>query len=246
MEEIFYNPNNDSSHLNNFNKREHKGKLITLESNDSVGKSTQIKLITEYLSSINKTHINIHFPMYGQNEFANVISSFLRGEFGDIDEVDPLFVANIYAMDRYKYKIQLLKHLDNYDYVIIDRYVHSNMAFQGAKYDDDDKRQGIIKWINDFEFRFLQLPYPDLIMFLDLPIDIIKERLEKGRTGKDREYLEGKQDIHEKSLDLQSKVRKIYLGLSELRNYKIINCLNDKGVVLTPNELFETYKELII
>ena len=200
MDEIFYNPNDDNSHLTNFNNREHRGKFIVLEGGDAAGKGTQIKLITEYLTSINKTYISIHFPMYGQNEFANIISSFLRGEFGDIDEVDPLFVANIYAMDRYKYKTQLMKHLDVYDYVIVDRYVHSNMAFQGSKYKDDEKKQGIIKWINDFEFRFLQLPYPDLIMFFDLPIDVIKERLEKGRTGEDRDYLEGKQDIHEKKI----------------------------------------------
>jgi len=245
MEEIFYNANEDNSHLNNFNKREHKGKLVTLESCDSVGKSTQVKLIIEYLNSIGKTHINIHFPMYGQCEFSNVITMFLRGEFGDIDEVDPLFVANIYAMDRYKYKTQLLKHLDNYDYVILDRYVHSNTAFQGAKYEEDEKKQSIIKWILDFEFKFLQLPYPDLIMFFDLPIDIIKERLENNRVGQDRDYLDGKEDIHEKSLELQSKVRKIYLGLTELKNYKIINCLDNKGNVLTPTELFETYKKII-
>ena len=82
-------------------------------------------------------------------------------------------------------------------------------------------------------------------MFFDLPIDVIKERLENNRIGQDRDYLDGKQDIHEKSLDLQSKVRKIYLGLTELKNYKIINCLDNKGKVLTPIELFNTYIELM-
>lgn len=245
MNEIEYNANTDNSYLSNFYSRKHKGKLIAIEGLDSCGKSSQVKLITKYLESKGKTCIQIHFPMYGQNEFAEVISAFLRGEFGDVDEVDPLFVANIYAMDRYKYKTNLLRYLDEYDYVILDRYVFSNMAFQGAKYEDNEKKQSIIKWINDFEFRFLFLPYPELIIYFDLPIDVIKERLEANRVGDDRNYLNGGSDIHEKSLDLQTNVRNIYLGLTDFPNYNIINCIGERGEILTPENLFNTYKEIL-
>lgn len=239
---MLLDPNEDKSHLVNSDKRKRRGKLINLEGNDGAGKSSQIKLITEYLESVGKTYKQVHFPMYGSNKFAEVISMFLRGDLGKNDEVDPLFVANIYAMDRYKYKPQLIKDLDQYDYVILDRYVFSNMGFQGAKYDTDEKRQGIVKWINDFEFTFLQLPYPDTILYFDLPIDVIKDRL-YGRE--DREYLDGKQDIHESDLTFQSRVRKIYLGLKTFDNYNIVNCIGDRNEVLTPEDLFETYIDLI-
>jgi len=245
MGEILYNPNADNSHLGNLDTRKRRGKLINLEGNDGSGKSTQIKLITEYLDSIGKTYKKIHFPMYGSNDFANVISMFLRGDLGKNDEVDPLFVANIYAMDRYKYKVQLYNDLDNYDYVILDRYVFSNMGFQGAKYDTDEQRQSIVKWIDDFEFKFLKLPYPDLIIYFDLPIDVIAERLHKRDIEEDREYLEGKKDIHEADLQFQTKVRIIYLGLVEFDNYNIVKCLNDKGEVLSENDLFNTYVGLL-
>ena len=245
MEEIKYDANNDYSHSNGFYKRTHRGKLITLEGNDAAGKSSQINLICEYLESIGKTSKKIHFPMDGKNEFAETISAFLRGEYGDANEVDPLFVANIYAMDRYKYKLNLMKDLDEYDYVILDRYVFSNIAFQGAKYKDEEKKQAIIKWINDFEFRFLYLPYPDLIIYYDLPIDVIKERLESNRIGDDRNYLNGGSDIHEKDLELQTQVRQIYLGLNEFKNYNIVKCIDEKGEVLSPEKLFITYKKLI-
>ena len=85
------------------------GKLITLEGLDSCGKSSQIKQITKYLDTIGKTHKTVHFPMYDKNEFAKVISAFLRGEYGEVDEVNPLFLANIYAMDRYKYKTEMME-----------------------------------------------------------------------------------------------------------------------------------------
>ena len=79
------------------------GKLIVLEGTDSAGKGTQLKLTKEYLISKNIKFDYLHFPKYEHNEFSNIIAKFLRGEFGDIDEVDPIFVANIYAMDRYLY-----------------------------------------------------------------------------------------------------------------------------------------------
>lgn len=237
-----YDPNEDKSHLINYSNRERRGKLINIEACDGVGKSTQINLICEYLDSIGKTYKHIHFPMYDSNNFSEIISMFLRGDLGKNDEVDPLFVANIYAMDRYKYKPQLIKDLDEYDYVILDRYVFSNMAFQGAKYMVEEKRQSIVKWINDFEFDFLQLPYPDDIIYFDLPIDIIKERLD-GREN--REYLKGKQDIHEADLVFQSRVRKIYLGLGVFGSYHIVDCIGKFGEVLPPEDLFENYKHLI-
>jgi dTMP kinase len=241
-EEIIFDPNADTTHLVNSENRIRRGKLVDLEGNDAAGKSSQVEMINNYLDSIGKTHKHVHFPMYGSNEFANIISMFLRGDLGTNEQVDPLFLANIYAMDRYKYKTQLVKDLDEYDYVILDRYVFSNMGFQGAKYDTEEKKQGIVKWINDFEFKFLQLPYPDVVIYFDIPIDVIKERLD-GRE--DREYLEGKKDVHEADLLFQSRVRKIYLGLDTFKNYHIINAMNQNNEVLTPKDLFETYKELL-
>ena len=75
MKEIKYDANVDNAHLNNYYNRTHRGKLLVAEGLDSCGKSTQTKLITEYLDSIGKTYKQIHFPMYGQNEFADTMRS---------------------------------------------------------------------------------------------------------------------------------------------------------------------------
>jgi len=241
---MLFDPNADKTHLVNPHNRDKRGKLIVLEGNDGAGKSSQIKEICQYLDDIGKTHKEIHFPMYGANQFADIITMFLKGDFGNVDEVDPLFVANIYAMDRYKYKPELMSDLDVYDYVILDRYVFSNMAFQGAKYQTEEKRHSIVKWIDDFEFDFLQLPYPDVVIYFNLPIDVIKDRL-VGREGEDRNYLEGKQDIHEADLKFQSRVRKIYLGLNDMDNYNIVDCLGKNDEVLSPEDLFHSYAELL-
>jgi dTMP kinase len=229
-----------------------KGKLIALEGGDSAGKSTQIKIISKHLDQLGLKYQFFHFPMYGHNEFSEVIAKFLQGDFGGVNEVDPYFVANIYAMDRFMFLSELNKSIEENDVVLLDRYVFSNLAYQGAKYMDEEESKKIKKWIYDFEFSFLNLPYPDLNIFLDVPIDIVEERLADKREGTDREYLQGKEDIHEKDLAFQSMVRDNYLGLEGAANYKIISCAERKLLdetiawdVYSPTNLFGKYKPYI-
>lgn len=218
-------------------------KLISTEGLDGAGKSSQVKLIREYYESIGKKVKHIHFPMYGHSIFSDLISKFLRGDFGNIGEVDPKFVANIYAMDRYMYKNQLIKDLEDNDIVIMDRYVHSNIAFQCAKMNDLDVIKSA-QQISNFEFNFLELPYPDLILYFDVPIETIEKRLNSNRVGSDREYLDGGKDIHEADIEFQKKVREEYLRMKGYRNYNVIEC-SDGDKIFNPIELFNGYKGLL-
>lgn len=226
-----------------------KGKLIVLEGTDGAGKSTQLNLIKKYLEEKNLKYAYLHFPKYGHNEFSAVIAKFLQGDFGGVDDVNPYFVANIYAMDRFLFLPELKQLLEDNDVVLLDRYVFSGMAFQAGKYEDEGNE--IITWIDEFEFGFLNLPYPDLTIFLDVPMEIVKERLENPRAGADRDYLQGKQDIHEQDLVFQSRVRDAYLHLKynlEFEDYEIIPCAeqDDYGWhVYTPEIVFEKYEHLI-
>jgi len=219
-------------------------KLICLEGLDGSGKSTQVELVKKYLQANSLKYEFFHFPMYGNNEFSEVIAKFLRGEFGGIDDVNPYFVANIYAMDRYLFLPELERAIEENDVVLLDRYVFSNLAYQGAKLEGE--KSGIIKnWIHQFEFGFLKLPYPNLNIFFDVPMEVVKSRLENKREGNDRDYLKGKQDIHEADLDFQARVRDNYLGLVGATNYKILSCASQVGggwFVFPPDEIFNLYK----
>jgi len=230
-----------------------RGKLIVLESTDGGGKGTQSELIGKYLTDNNLKYKYIHFPAYEHNQFSDIISRFLRGEFGQIKDVDPLFVANMYAMDRFRFLPELELALSNYDVVLLDRYVFSNIAYQCAKFDDEIEIEKMSNWITDFEFGFLNLPYPDLNIFLNVPTKITKERLESKREGSDREYLNGKEDIHERDIDFQEKVRNMYIKAMEgTANCKIIDCAlmenvegKNKLKILTPEEVFNLYEKYL-
>jgi dTMP kinase len=226
-------------------------KLIVIEGLDGAGKSTQIQLIKKYLEKHNYKYEYVHFPT-NNNEAGKVVSAYLRGELGEIDKVDPIFVANIYAMDRFLYLPKLQKQLNDNEVVLLDRYVFSNMAYQGAKHESETQSQIIREWIDDYEFGFLELPYPDLNLFFDVPIDLIEERLKQKREGDDRNYLNGKSDIHETNLNFQRKVRENYLALKNYDNFKIIECASTfiiEGTLLpmikslTEEEIFAKYEK---
>jgi len=222
------------------------GKLITLSALDAGGKGTQLELIKKYFLNNNIRFAYLHFPTF-TNEAGKVVAAYLRGEYGNINEVDPVFVANIYAMNRFLYLPTLKKQLEEFDVVILDRYVFCNMAYQGAKYNTETQSSIMRDWINEFEFGFLELPYPDLNIFFDVPIEIIEDRLKNKREGDDRKYLNGKTDIHETDIEFQKKVRENYLALRNYENFIVVSCTssdpNDDFAPYTPEGVFKQYKE---
>ena len=143
-------------------------------------------------------------------------------------------------MDRFLYLPELQKQLGDNDVVLLDRYVFSNMAYQGAKYNTETQSNIIRDWIDEFEFGFLELPYPDLNIFFDVPIEIIEERLNETREGDDRDYLNGKKDIHEKDIEYQKKVRENYIALRNYENFEIIETSN-----LSSEDVFKKYEKLL-
>jgi len=225
-----------------------KAKIIVLEGLDGSGKSTQIELIKEFYQSKGLKLKHIHFPMYGHNEASAVVSAYLRGEYGDINTVRPQFVGMIYAMDRFFYLPQLLIDLEENDIVLMDRYVFSGMAFQGAKFNLEHDAIRIMNWLYNYEFDFLKLPMYDLSIFIDVPIESIEERLKIRADDENRDYLNGKADIHEADIEFQKRVRDNYLRIYNDEVYFNFTRNMNRHVKcekMTPAEIFMQYAKLL-
>ncbi len=215
-------------------------KFIVLEGLDGAGKSTQIKALGNYLEKRGISQYYIHFPRTGSRIFGDLIARYLRGEFGDISQLDPYLVALIYAGDRKDAAPDIIRHLENKDYVIVDRYVYSNIAYQCAKIKEKNSQNKLKGWILDLEYNYNQIPKPDVSLFLDVPFKFTSDKLSNQREGDDRDYLKGNTDIHEEDLDFQQFVRTVYLDIAkEDKSLKIIDCNNPNGDILQPESIFK-------
>lgn len=213
--------------------------LIVLEGLDGAGKTTQVKLLQEMLSRRGDSYEYVHFPRFDAPVYGDMIARFLRGEFGELDRVDPYIVALLFAGDRADAGPMIEAWLAEGKFVILDRYVGSNIAFQCAKCADPAKRQELKKWILDTEFVKFGIPRPDMSLFLDVPFEFTSRKLSAPRSGRDREYLQGGRDIHEESLDFQRRVRDMYLELAhEDATMYVIDCSDEQDGMARPEEIF--------
>lgn len=220
--------------------------LVVLEGLDGAGKSTQVKKLRAYLESLFGEIEYIHFPRYDAPVYGELISRFLRGDFGSNETVHPQLVALLFAEDRHGAAPSMKNTLAEGRTVLLDRYVYSNIAYQCAKLTDEDEAEGLRNWIFDTEYGNFGLPVPDLNIFLDVPIGFVESKLKSQRGGEDRDYLEGAQDIHEADIEFQKRVRSIYRRQCELDSKFIrIDCSDEYGEMLPPGAIFAKVKEIV-
>lgn len=200
-----------------------KGKLIVIEGTDCSGKETQSKLLVKKLNAMGIKAINLSFPMY-DTPTGKIVGGPILGRKDNGDcwfpegpiNLDPKVFCLYLAADR-KYNFSKINEfLDNGYCVILDRYVSSNMAHQGAKIKDPDERFNLFKWIDKLEYWLLELPKPDITLFLNVPLSLSKE------LRKNRSFI----DENEKDDEYQLMTSKTYLELAGLYNWDVVDCLD--------------------
>lgn len=202
-----------------------KGKIIVIEGTDCSGKETQTSLLFKYLVSNGHRVERFRFPMYesptgqiigGPYLGKNYISPSFFKE-GAV-EVDPKVAALYYAADR-RYNIKIINdYLSAGIDVILDRYVESNMGHQGAKIFNKEKRLELYQWLEQLEYGLLELPRPDLTVFLYMPFQKVAE-LKRLRNF---------EDGHEESLKYLKNAQETYLELAEIYHFQKINCTENQ------------------
>lgn len=214
--------------------------FIVFEGLDGAGKSTQIRLLRRELAQQGIESEYVHFPRFDAPVYGELIARFLRGEFGSADRVDPYLVALLYAGDRAEAAPAIRRWLAEGKTVVLDRYVWSNVGYQCAKLPAGAERDRLARWILDLEFEHNGLPRPDVSLFLDVPFGFTEDRLSGERRGEDRDYLRGARDIHEEALDLQRRVREVYLALADRNpDLRIVDCCDASGRMGAPEAVYE-------
>ena len=156
-----------------------KGKLIVIEGTDSSGKETQTKKLFEKLQSLNKNVKKISFPNY-ESPACEPVKMYLAGNFGtDAEKLNPYPISTMYAIDRYaSFKMEWGKFYKNDGIIITDRYTTSNMVHQASKILDKDQKIEYLSWLEDLEYNKMELPKPDMVIFLNMPTDMAIKLME--------------------------------------------------------------------
>lgn len=206
------------------------GKLIVIEGLDASGKQTQTELLCSALKEKGYDVKHISFPCYDSNSSA-LVKMYLNGDFGDkAEQVNPFAASSFYAVDRYaSFKMDWEKQYNGETIIVADRYTTSNMIHQAGKINDINERDSFLKWLYEYEFKYLGLPEPDMVMFLEMPPEM-SEKLMKERANKITG--ESEKDIHEKDKNHLINSYNSALYVAEKFNWKQIRCV-DNGVLRT-------------
>jgi dTMP kinase len=214
------------------------GSFIVIEGPDGSGKSTQIGLLCRHLRRVSIKYRLIHFPRYHKRPYGRLISSYLRGEFGSAETVNPYLASVLYAADRKGADRDIRQWIEAGDLVIADRYYLSNLAYQGAKIKDPVKKAEFRKWLYDLEFKHNGIKAPDLYLYLDVPTDFLLTNTSQPRMGANKAYLKGCKDIHECDMDFQRRVLAEYAWIAKrLRQVTVVECYDKGNSVLSPKKI---------
>lgn len=201
-----------------------KGKLIVIDGIDCSGKSTQSNLTYERLKEMGINCIRFSFPNY-ESPTGKILGGAYQGkkEIGPsyfkegAPNVEPKIACLYYAADRL-YNIGIIReYIDKGYYVILDRYITSNLAYQGCKIKDKDERFNMYQWIDKLEYWLLGLPKPDKTIYLHVPYTYAKNLMNNRNLIEDNE----KSEEYLKSSEVS------YLELKDLYHWDYVNCIQD-------------------
>lgn len=211
-----------------------KGIIISIEGTDGAGKHTQQQLLLEDLKEMGYKVFDQSFPNYDSNSSAPV-KMYLGGELGSqANCLDAYQASALYAVDRLcTYKKTVEEHYKNGEIILFDRYVQSNFIHQCSKIDDEDEKMKFLEWEENLEYDTFKLPRPDIIFFVEMPVE---KSLELARARADYKTGETK-DIHEEDTSYMTKSYNNGVNLAKKLGWTLIHCVDENDKIKSIDEI---------
>ena len=169
--------------------------LVVLEGIDKSGKKTQTQLLAKRLVASGLGVELVAFPDYG-TPLGREIKRFLEGSVVFRPEVRQL----LFAANRWERESDISDWLRKQRFVVADRYIPAGLVYGIANGLDLD-------WMTRLEEG---LPKPSVVVVFDVSPEVTSAR---SRT----------KDIYERDLELQRRVRELYLKLSRVFGWEVVN-----------------------
>lgn len=144
-----------------------KGKLIVLEGIDGSGKSSHVALLAERLDKEGYKAARTAEPTDGA--IGTLLRRYLKGELAASERtIAALFLAD--RLDHIQKAGGLMDMLREGYVVVCDRYLYSSIAYNCAS-------EGV-DWVADINRAAHDLLKPDLVVYLNLPLAVMEQRLQ--------------------------------------------------------------------
>jgi dTMP kinase len=212
------------------------GTFIVIDGTDGSGKGTQAARLHDRLVAAGRDVVLLDFPRYGSPS-AHFAERYLRGEYGDLQDVGAYRASIFYALDRFDASFEVRAALTRGAVVISNRYVSASKGHQMGKIADAEERRRFLAWLNDLEYGILGIPKPDLTILLHVPADVGFELVARKDA---RAYLHGEvRDIHEEDRAHLRAAEAAYLSLVTLdreENWQRVACV-EQGRLLSIAEV---------
>jgi dTMP kinase len=177
-------------------------KFITFEGIDGCGKSTQARLLLEYMNKSGVETILVREPG-GTNISESIREILLHSSSGQMgDRTESLLMTASRAQLTQEV---IIPNMDQGKFVIADRYSDSTLAYQGGGRNLD------IEWLIELNNYATFTLLPDITFFVDIRSEETLRRLD---SNKDR--------IEGEGIEFQARVRKTYHKLAERFNNRYV------------------------
>ena len=177
-----------------------RGVFITFEGGDGAGKTTQVRLLEEWLTERGQEVVRTFEP--GATPLGAEVRKLLLHGGEEIGAIDPRAEALLYAADRAQHVAQVVKPaLARGAAVVQDRYIDSSLAYQGAGrvLQVDDVRR-----ISDWAAVGL---WPELTVLLDIDAETAAERRRQRGGADDR--------LEAEAVEFHEAVREAFRGFAD-------------------------------
>lgn len=206
-----------------------KGKFITLEGCEGVGKSTQLNMLKEYLEKTGQEAFFTREP--GGTPVAEAIRKILLDQSLTIE---PKVEAMLFATARISHIDEvIIPNLEQGKIVISDRYIDSSFAYQGFA-----RNLGLdfVQTVNKYAF---DVCMPDCTIFIDMDPEFSWRRQKGNKISNDRlenEKLEFHKGCYigftELAKVFKDRIIKIIPDIDKNETHRrIVEALKNKGVI---------------
>lgn len=202
--------------------------FIVLEALDAGGSQTQTDLLSARLKKEGYTPHQYHFPQEDRATGRIIYDKFLlyKNKFPfSRREQALLYIQDFYS--KQEEFVGIISGKNKKDILLSDRYATSTMAYQtigltGAK------RKEMLNWITWLCHKNTPaLPKPDMVLFLDTPVEVSLQRLAK----KKKDFFETKEKL--------TAIRNSYLKIAQEQKWLVFNSVDENGEQRTREDLHE-------